>query len=107
MDTKIKAYIVSAILVGVGGFYIYKNISSKSKKADEEIIDDTIPFDIFKILSKGSTGEEVKRLQKGLKGGLVLDGNFGDLTEKRLKAITGLTSISIRQYNDYLASKKK
>jgi hypothetical protein len=80
---------------------------SKSTSAEEVPADSTIPFDVNKVLSKGSIGEEVKSLQKGLKGGLKIDGNFGALTEARLKAITGKTSMSIRQYNDFLASKSK
>jgi len=111
MDTKKKALLVSAVLIGLGGYYIYKNMGSKSTTAievpDTISLDTTKPFDVNKVLSKGSTGEEVKSLQVGLKGGLKADGIFGDLTEKRLKAITGKTSASIRQYNDFLASKSK
>jgi hypothetical protein len=62
-------------------------------------------LDFTKILSKGSTGLEVESLQKALKGGLVVDGNFGALTEKRLKAITGQTSISLTDYNKIIRSK--
>jgi hypothetical protein len=105
MNTKKKALIVSGLLIAVGGYYIYKNMSKKSGSAEEIIAEDTLTFDMNKVLSKGSTGDEVKSLQKGLKGGLVIDGIFGTLTEKRLKAITGKTSISIKQYNDFLASK--
>ena len=107
MDTKRKALIVSGVLIAVGGYYIYQNMFSKSTSAEEVPADSTIPFDVNKVLYKGSTGEEVKSLQKGLKGGLKVDGNFGALTEARLKAITKKTSISIRQYNDFLASKSK
>jgi hypothetical protein len=107
MDTKRKALIVSGLLIAVGGYYIYQNMFSKSTSAEELPADSTIPFDVNKVLSKGSIGEEVKSLQKGLKGGLKIDGNFGALTEARLKAITGKTSASIRQYNDFLASKTK
>jgi len=107
MDTKRKALIVSGLLIAVGGYYIYQNMFSKSTSAEEVPADNTIPFDVNKVLSKGSIGEEVKSLQKGLKGGLKIDGNFGALTEARLKAITGKTSMSIRQYNDFLASKSK
>jgi len=107
MDTKRKALIVSGLLIAVGGYYIYQNMFSKSTSAEEVPADSTIPFDVNKVLSKGSIGEEVKSLQKGLKGGLKIDGNFGALTEARLKAITGKTSMSIRQYNDFLASKSK
>lgn len=105
MNTKKKALIVSGLLIAVGGYYLYKNMKLKSPSADEVITDDSNTFDTTKVLSKGSTGEEVKSLQKALKGGLVVDGIFGALTEKRLKAITGKTSISIREYNNFLASK--
>jgi hypothetical protein len=107
MDKKRKVLIVSGLLIAVGGYYIYQNMFSKSISAEEVPADSTIPFDVNKVLSKGSTGDEVKSLQKALKGGLKIDGNFGALTEARLKAITGKTSISIRQYNDFLASKTK
>ena len=107
MDKKRKVLIVSGLLIAVGGYYIYQNMFSKSTSAEEVPADITIPFDVNKVLSKGSTGDEVKSLQKGLKGGLKVDGNFGALTEARLKAITGKTSMSIRQYNDFLASKSK
>jgi hypothetical protein len=105
MNTKKKALIVSGLLIAVGGYYIYKNMLSKPTSADEVPANDTIIFDTTKVLSKGSIGEEVKSLQKALKGGLKVDGNFGALTEKRLKAITGKTSISLREYNDILANK--
>ena len=104
MDTKKKALIVSALLIGLGGFYIYKNMKSKPAVEVPETPEGTI--DTQKELSVGSTGEEVKRLQTALNG-LVVDGNFGALTEKRLKAVTGQTSISLRGYNNYMASKSK
>jgi hypothetical protein len=105
MNTKKKALIVSALLVAVGGYYIYNNMKKNQADVVPEMTEDTI--DSEKVLAVGSTGEEVKRLQTALKGGLVVDGNFGALTEKRLKAITGKTSISIREYNNYIASKNK
>ena len=104
MDTKKKALIVSALLIGLGGFYIYKNMKNKPAVEVPETPEGTI--DTQKELSVGSTGEEVKRLQTALNG-LVVDGNFGALTEKRLKAVTGQTSISLRGYNNYMASKSK
>lgn len=105
MDTKKKAIILSAILVALGGYYIYKNRDMKSTVVDEIIPEGTL--DTTKVLSKGTVGEEVKKLQTALKGGLVSDGNFGALTEKRLKAITGQTSISLREYNLFMANKSK
>jgi hypothetical protein len=105
MDRKKKALIVSALLVGVGGFYIYKSMKNKPAVAVPETPENTI--DTQRVLAIGSTGEEVKRLQTALKGGLVVDGNFGQLTENRLKAVTGQTSISLRGYNLYMASNNK
>lgn len=105
MDTKKKAIILSAILVALGGYYIYKNRDMKSTVVDEIIPEGTL--DTTKVLSTGTVGEEVKKLQTALKGGLVSDGNFGALTEKRLKAITGQTSISLREYNLFMANKFK
>jgi hypothetical protein len=106
MDTKKKAIIVSAILIGLGGFYIYKNMKKKpAVEVEVPNTDEVAEFDTTKVLSKGSTGEEVVRLQTALKGGLVADGIFGELTEKRLKAVTGKTSISLREYNSFIASK--
>ena len=108
MDKKKKVLIVSALLIGVGGFYIYNNMKKNKAVAvpeTPETPENTI--DTQKVLSIGSTGEEVKRLQTALKGGLVVDGIFGKLTEKRLKAVTGQTSISLRGYNSFMASKTK
>lgn len=109
MDTKKKAIIVSAILIGLGGYYIYMNIKSKSSTKDAVATDEVVgtTFDVTKVLSKGSTGDEVKSLQKALGGGLKVDGIFGALTEKRLKSVTGKTSMSIREYNTFMASKSK
>ena len=110
MDNKRKAIIVSAVLIGLGGFYIYKNMKMKSKESDVVNLDETrtttgSTIDTSKVLSKGSTGLEVEALQRALKGGLVVDGNFGALTEKRLKAITGQTSISLTDYNKIMLTK--
>ena len=107
MTTKKKAIIVSAILIVLGGYYIYKFMGSKSTIAEETDGKDESTFDTTKVLSKGSTGDEVKSLQKALGGGLVVDGIFGTLTEKRLKAVTGKTSISIKDYNTFMANKSK
>lgn len=108
MDKKKKVLIVSALLIGVGIFYIFKNMKNKPEVQIPETPETPeTKIDTQKVLAKGSTGEEVERLQTALKGGLVVDGIFGELTEKRLKAITGKTSISIREYNNFMASKTK
>lgn len=101
-----KVLLVSALLIGLGGFYIYKNMKMKSPIADTTTEKDVeAKADYDKVLSKGSLGKEVEILQKALKGGLVVDGNFGALTEKRLKAVTGSTSITLNQYNQAIRSK--
>jgi peptidoglycan hydrolase-like protein with peptidoglycan-binding domain len=107
MNNKKKALIVSALLIGLGGFYIYKNMKKNSAVVVPETPETPeTTIDTQKVLSIGSTGEEVKRLQTALRGGLVVDGNFGALTERRLKAVTGQTSISLRGYNTFMANKK-
>ena len=119
MNTKNKVLIVSGLLIAVGGYYIYKNMKNKPTLAVAETPDSETPetpetpatsnsqtpatiVNFQKVLSRGSKGKEVEILQKALKGGLEVDGDFGELTEKRLKAITGKTSISIKEYNDFM-----
>ena len=107
MDKKKKLLIGSGLLIAVGGYYIYKNMTAKPIVAEEVPADSTIPFDVNKVLSKGSKGDEVKSLQKGLGGGVKVDGDFGEKTEARLKKLTGKTSMSIREYNDWYAKNYK
>jgi hypothetical protein len=45
-------------------------------------------------------------LQKALKT-LVADGNFGNLTEARLKKVMGVTETSINKYNQFIKNKQK
>jgi hypothetical protein len=106
MDTKKKVLIASGLLIVVGGYYIYSNMKSKSTTASEVLPEEQAKLDTKKVLSKGSVGAEVSALQKALKGGLVVDGNFGSLTEARLKAITGETSISLTNYNVFINNKE-
>lgn len=111
MDKKKKILIVSGLLVAVGGYYIYKNMTAKPIVAEEVAPDTspdtTTPFDVNKVLSKGSKGDEVKSLQKAIGGGVKVDGDFGEKTEARLKKLTGKTSMSIREYNDWYAKNYK
>ena len=111
MDKKKKILIVSGLLVAVGGYYIYKNMTAKPIVAEEVAPDTTspdttTPFDINKVLSKGSKGDEVKSLQTGIKY-VKVDGDFGEKTETRLKKLTGKTSMSIKEYNDWYAKNYK
>ena len=112
MDKKKKLLIGSGLLIAVGGYYIYKNMTAKPIVAEEVTPntispDTTTPFDINKVLSRGSKGDEVKSLQKAIGGGVKVDGDFGEKTEARLKKLTGKTSMSIREYNDWYAKNYK
>jgi len=110
MEHKKKVIIVSSLLIGLGGLYIYKNMTKKPPVEADANTDDTTKenkADFDKSLTKGILGKEVIILQKALKGGLVTDGNFGTLTEKRLKAITGKTSITLNQYNEFIKNRNK
>jgi hypothetical protein len=102
MDTKVK--IVSAGLIILGLYYFYRQMNQKPEIAKEEDNSveskDTKP-DYDKVLKKGSVGEEVKKLQTALKT-LVVDGNFGNLTEARLKRVMGVTETSINKYNQFI-----
>jgi peptidoglycan hydrolase-like protein with peptidoglycan-binding domain len=100
MENKKKILIISAILIGLGGLYIYKNTKIKSKILNE--------LDTTKVLSKGSTGAEVLELQRILldqygadlgstgveKNGI--DGDFGSITETALLKAKGVKSISLK-----------
>jgi len=59
-----------------------------------------------KVLKKGSTGNEVKLLQKSIKQ-VDVNGNFDKKTEERLKKVVGLTQVSLSIYNDLLRQNAK
>jgi hypothetical protein len=105
-DKKTLKYVGYGILTIVAAVVGYKLFSSptNSNSNDEintPIVDETIPIaptiDKNKKLSKGSTGLEVKELQK-LMGNLTADGIFGSQTETRLLKLKGVKSISINQF---------
>ena len=58
MDTKKKAIIVSAILIGLGGYYIYMNMKPKSSVAEETDGKDESTFDVTKVLSNPLVGSD-------------------------------------------------
>lgn len=105
-DKKTLKYAaISFLTIGLG-FLVYKlTKGSPEAVANEQIgsqvVDETKPIaptiDKNKILSKGSTGLEVKELQK-LMGSLTVDGIFGSQTEARLFKLKAVKSISINQY---------
>jgi hypothetical protein len=58
-----------------------------------------------KVLKRGSKGIEVEILQKALRQ-LDVDGDFGGLTEARLKNVMGISQTSINQYNEFIRNQK-
>jgi hypothetical protein len=94
-NTKIIA--VSLGLIGFGMYFFYKQ-GKQSGLANENPENEKADWD--KLLKKGSQGKEVVILQEALKG-LVADGDFGSLTEARLKKVTGATQTTLNQYNDF------
>jgi phage antirepressor YoqD-like protein len=117
-----KKLIVIGVLGLAGfGYYFYNKKKKDTPVLADTSVDETnvsiksttsIPQNVKpdwnKILKKGSKGIEVRTLQKALKK-VDVDGDFGIGTEKRLKQVTGLTEISVNQYNqsiDRLQSNK-
>jgi hypothetical protein len=110
MSNNQKVIAVSAGLIILGLYYFYKQSKQDSVTAEEEKQQigesQTTKQDWDKILKKGSMGVEVAVLQRALKQ-LKDDGDFGALTEARLKNVTGLTQITLNQYNTIIKNKAK
>ncbi len=108
MKNNQKVIIVSAGLVILGLYYFYKQKKQGAEPAKEETNSgSTTPpakADWDKVLKKGSKGVEVGILQGALKT-LVVDNNFGDLTESRLKKVMNVTETSLNQYNKFINKK--
>jgi hypothetical protein len=109
MTNNQKILFVSVGLIGLGLYLFYKQSKQdaelvKESESDSNTNVSTKP-DWNKILKKGSTGVEVEVLQKALKQ-LDVDGDFGALTEARLKKVTGFTQTSINQYNEFIKNQK-
>lgn len=93
------------VSVGLIAFGIYLFFKQKSVLVEENIETETGKADWNKVLKKGSQGIEVEVLQKALKQ-LTVDGDFGGLTETRLKRVMGVTETSINKYNEFIKNKK-
>ncbi len=110
MNKNQKILLVSVGLIGLGLYFFYKQSKQDSVTAEEEKQQvgesQTTKSDWDKVLKKGSIGTEVEILQRALKQ-LDVDGDFGDLTEARLKNVTGLTQITLNQYNTIIKNKAK
>ena len=110
MENSTKVKIVSAGLIILGLYYFYKNKMQNAELAKDKTqsssATNTAPAktDWDKVLKKGSIGKEVEILQTALKT-LVVDGNFGDLTQARLKKVMNVTETSLNQYNKFINKK--
>lgn len=105
MKKNQKILLVSIGLIGLGLYLFYKQGRQDSVAVEEEKTEEPIKADWDKVLKKGSKGIEVGILQKALKQ-LKVDEDFGDLTEKRLKSVMGVTQTSLNNYNKFIYSKK-
>lgn len=97
-----KVVLVSAGLVLLGVILVYKQY--KASKPKEDNANGDAPTDWNKILKIGSKGKEVTILQTALKQ-LKADGDFGQLTEARLKKVMGVTQVSLNGYNEFINKK--
>jgi hypothetical protein len=103
MKNNQKVIIVSIGLIALGLYYFYKQGKQNSEIAKDT--DTSSKADWDKVLKKGSKGIEVEILQRALKQ-LKVDGDFGALTELRLKRVTGFTETSLNHYNTLFPTKK-
>ena len=108
MNNNQKVILVSSalIILGVYFFYKQKKVNSELAKEDSNSGGTTPPekADWDKVLKKGSKGIEVGILQKALKT-LVVDEDFGNLTEARLKKVMNVTETSLNNYNKFINKK--
>ena len=107
MSENKKVLFLSVGLIVFGFYYLYLQSKQNAEKAKGQVTEDGVISiaDWNKILKKGSKGIEVTILQKALKQ-LVVDGDFGEKTETRLKNVVGVTQASLNQYNELLKNKK-
>jgi hypothetical protein len=107
MKNNQKVLLVSIGLVALGIYLFFKKTPQPTEeKTDFGQTTPTAKADYDKVLKKGSKGVEVGILQRALKQ-LVDDEDFGALTEARLKNVTGLTQITLNQYNTIIENKSK
>jgi hypothetical protein len=108
MKNQTKIILASAGLILIGLYFVFrkKKESSFIEEDFEESTDYTVTpssscdgkkLDYDKVLQRGSKGCEVRLLQ-GFLGELVVDGDFGKLTNQRLLEVTGKTKITLNEY---------
>lgn len=103
-DKNTAIYVGVALLLG-GGYFYFNSKSKKALTADAPLTDITAEVDpttqpialyLTKMLSIGSKGLEVERLQALMK--ISADGFFGAQTEAMLYRLKGVKEISLDQY---------
>lgn len=111
MKNKNLLIVLGLIGIAVGGYFLFnkedKKIVENQNNNDEENIDETIqepiqnvipnkPLDYSKVLKLGSTGAEVKELQRLL--GISQDGVFGPQTQSALFNKRGVYQTTLNLY---------
>jgi hypothetical protein len=112
MNNNQKVMAVSAGLIILGLYFFYKQSKQKpdlvkkedEPKGNENGIDFSAKTDWDKVLKKGDKGKEVYLLQRALKQ-ITVDGDFGALTEARLKNVMKVTQTSLNEYNKFINKK--
>jgi hypothetical protein len=106
MKDKLGKYLTIGVIAIALVVIINKLIKKNEKSVDSE---DFAKLDLDKVLSKGSSGDEVFELQRILKNQYEADlgftgfdkdgieGEFGSMTEKALLDAKGVKEISLRQ----------
>jgi len=107
MKDNTNKYLMIGAVALIIGFAVNKYFKSRPKSIDS---DEFSGLDMDKVLSKGSTGDEVAHLQTmlvnqygadlGFTGGEKdgIDGQFGSLTEKALFDAKGVNKTSLKQF---------
>jgi len=102
MTKKNKIILTSVALVGLGLYLMNKR---KKTNTLDLTADPSAMLDYKKVLKMGTVSPEVGQLQSSL-GQLAVDDIFGVLTQARLKAVTGKTSITLEEYSKLAEIKK-
>lgn len=92
-------YLGIAVLLGVGAYFVYNKNSGNndySEPSDEPSTTPAVAANYDLLLSKGSKGLEVGKLQILL--GITSDGIFGPNTEAKLYEVKGVKQITLNQW---------
>lgn len=106
---KTTKKILVGFAVGFLAIYLYGKLSKKLRKPSQELLS---TLDENLLLEKGSSGAEVRELQRILKDeygqdlgtfgveGDGIDGNFGSVTENALILAKGVKQITLKRLRD-------